>query len=157
MSERLKARLMQLKFISSMFAMAMDELNMVVGPETIQTIFRLMGEKIGESVEQRIKEKYNVSEWTPELFAEKFKTDVLEAALGEGEAEITVNGNELNVILKLCPFKKAGTKIDNKFYCTYTEGLIETAAKKAFPSIEFKSIKLRAVDNCDCNFSVKIN
>lgn len=157
MSERLKQRLMQLKFISSMFSMAMDEFANVMGPETIQTIFRLMGEKIGETVEGRVKEKYKIDSWTPELFAEKFVTDVLEPALGEGEAEITINGSELNVVLKLCPFKKAGTKIDNKFYCTYTEGLIETAAKKAFPNIEFKSIKLRAVDNCDCNFSITIN
>jgi len=157
MSERLKQRIGQLKFISSMFGMAMDEFNNVMGPETIQTIFRLMGEKIGEAVETRVKEKYKIDSWTPEMFAEKFVSDVLDPALGDGQAEITISGNELNVILKLCPFKKAGTKIDNKFYCTYTEGLIETAAKKAFSDIEFKSIKLRAVDNCDCNFSVKIN
>ncbi len=156
MSERLKERLMQLKFISSMFSMAMDEFNNVMGPESIQTIFRLMGEKVGESVEKRIKQKYKVDSWTPELFAEKFVSDVLEPAMGEGEAEISINGNELSVILKLCPFKKAGIKIDNKFFCTYTEGLLETAAKKAFPDVEFRSIKLRAVDNCDCNFSLTI-
>ena len=156
MSVSLKARLKQLKFISSMFSNAMNEFNNVMGPESIQTIFRLMGEKVGETVEKRIKEKYKVDSWTPELFADKFASDVLEPAMGEGEAEISINGNELNVILKLCPFKKAGTKIDNKFYCTYTEGLIETAAKKAFPDVEFKSIKLRAVDNCDCNFSITI-
>ena len=142
MSVSLKARLKQLKFISSMFSMAMDEFNNVMGTESIQTIFRLMGEKVGETVEKRIKEKHKVDSWTPELFADKFVSDVLEPAMGEGEAEISINGNELNVILK--------------FYCTYTEGLIETAAKKAFPDVEFKSIKLRSVDNCDCNFSITI-
>ena len=58
MSERLKARLKQLKFISSMFSMAMDEFDKVMGPETIQTIFRLIGENQGAVVEQRLKEKY---------------------------------------------------------------------------------------------------
>ena len=102
MSVSLKARLKQLKFISSMFSIAMDEFNNVMGPESIQTIFRLMGEKVGETVEKRIKEKYKVDSWTPELFADKFVSDVLEPAMGEGEAEISINGNELNVILKLC-------------------------------------------------------
>ena len=70
MSAGLKARLKQLKFISSMFSMAMDEFNNVMGPETIQTIFRLIGERQGEAVEKRVKEKNNVDKWTPELFQE---------------------------------------------------------------------------------------
>jgi len=143
-----------LKFIASMFRMSMEEFNNVMGPETIQTIFRLLGEKIGESVEKRIKEKYNVNTWTPELFAEKFVSDVLIPALGPGGAEINVDGSNLNVVLKVCPFKKAGIDISNKFYCTYTEGLIETAAKKALGNVELKSLKLRSIDDCDCTFNV---
>lgn len=39
---RSKQIIMQLKFIASMFKMAMEEFNSVMGPETIQTIFRLI-------------------------------------------------------------------------------------------------------------------
>lgn len=156
MSERLKERLKQLKFISSMFSMAMDEFNNVMGPETIQTIFRLIGERQGEEVEKRLREKYNIAKWTPELFAEKMSKDVIDPAVGTGSSEITVKGNELSVIVKDCPFKRAGIKIANKFYCTYTEGLIETAAKKALNAKEFESIELRAVAKCDCKFLLKL-
>jgi hypothetical protein len=156
MSERLKQRLKQLKFISSMFSMAMDEFDNVMGPETIQTIFRLIGERQGEAVEKRLKEKYGIDKWTPELFAEKLTNDVIDPAVGTGASEVSIDGNELNVTIKDCPFKRAGIKISNKFYCTYTEGLIETAVKQALGNIEFKSLKLRAVDNCDCSFLMKI-
>ena len=156
MSERLKRRLKQLKFISSMFKLAMDEFNNVMGPETIQTIFRLIGERQGEAVEKRLREKNKIENWTPELFAEKIIQEVIEPAVGTGESEIKFDQDELAVIIKECPFRKAGINISNKFYCTYTEGLIETAAKKALDIKEFKSIKLRAIDNCDCNFILKM-
>ncbi len=155
MSERLKARLNQLKFISSMFSLAMDEFNNVMGPETIQTIFRLIGERQGEVVVQRLKEKYKIDKWTPELLAEKISKDVIDAAVGEGASNVSLSGNEMKVVIKDCPFKKAGIKIGNKFFCTYTEGLIDTISKKALGDTEFKSLKLRSVDNCDCEFSIK--
>jgi hypothetical protein len=156
MSERLKDRLKQLKFISSMFSMAMDEFNNVMGPETIQTIFRLIGERQGEAVEKRLRNKYNINKWTPELFAEKLTKDVIEPAVGTGESEINIKGNEISVVIKDCPFKRAGIKIANKFYCTYTEGLIETIAKKALGAKEFESLELRAVAKCDCKFLLKL-
>ena len=139
-----------LKFVASMFKMAIDEINNIMGQESLQTIFRLMGERIGEGIAKRI----NVN--TPEAFAEKFVKDVLEPALGAGGAEINLDGGELTVNLKVCPFQKAGIDISNKFYCTYTEGLVETAAKNSLGNITFKSEKLRAVDNCDCSFKIKI-
>lgn len=139
-----------------MFSMAMDEFDNVMGPETIQTIFRLIGERQGETVEKRLREKYNIDKWTPEQFAEKLINDVIDPAVGTGASEIKIDGNELYVTIKDCPFKRAGIEISNKFYCTYTEGLIETAVKKALNNIEFKSLKLRAVDNCDCSFLIKV-
>lgn len=156
MSARLKDRLKQLKFISSMFSMAMDEFNNVMGPETIQTIFRLIGERQGEDIENRLRKKYHIDKWTPELFAEKLSKEVIDSAVGTGASEVSINGNELSVLVKDCPFKRAGIKIANKFYCEYTLGLIETAAKKALNINDFKSVKLRAVDNCDCSFLLKV-
>ena len=155
MTERLKERLNQLKFISSMFNMAMVEFNNVMGPETIQTIFRLIGERQGEVVEQRWREGDGITNWTPELLAKKISTDLIDVAVGEGSSDITVNGNEMKVVIKDCPFKQAGIKIGDKFYCTYTEGLIDTISKKALGNTEFKSLKLRSVDNCDCEFTIK--
>jgi len=156
MSERLKQRLRQLKFIATMFNMAMDEFNNVMGPETIQTIFRLIGESQGEAVEKRLKEKYKIDKWTTELFAEKVVKDVIDPAVGVGNSEIKVNNNEMTIIIKECPFKKAGIKIGEKFFCTYTEGLIDTISKKAFNNTEFKSVKLKSTEVCDCTFNVTI-
>ena len=156
MSERLKERLKQLKFISSMFSMAMDEFNNVMGPETIQTIFRLIGERQGEAVEKRLREKHNIEKWTLELLAEKLSKDVIDAAVGTDASEIIIKNDEILVIIKDCPFKRAGIKIANKFYCTYTEGLIETIAKKALGIESFESFELRAVAKCDCKFLLKL-
>lgn len=139
-----------------MFSMAMDEFNNVMGPETIQTIFRLIGERQGEAVEKRLREKYAINKWTPEDFVEKLSTDVIDSAVGTGASEININGDELTVTIKDCPFKRAGIKISNKFFCTYTEGLIETAVKHALDKIEFKSLTLRAIDNCNCSFLIKV-
>ncbi|MFX1274418.1 MAG: hypothetical protein ACFFBP_18785 [Promethearchaeota archaeon] len=138
----------QLKFIASMFRMAMEEISTIMGEESVQVIYRLLGEKIGESVAKRIQTN------TVETFSDKFLKDVLFPALGDGGAEIIQEGNTLTVILKVCPFQRAGIDISNKFYCTYTEGLIETAAKQTLGEIEFKSEKLRATDNCDCTFKI---
>lgn len=151
MSERLKERFKQFKFLTSMFKMAITEIDNIMGHESLQTIFRLMGERVGESVGKRINAK------TPEDFASKFLKNVLQPALGAGGAELTVSGKEISVILKVCPFKEAGIDISNKFYCTYTEGLIETAAKNSLGKVELVSEKLRAVDKCDCSFKIKLD
>lgn len=144
----------ELKFIASMFRMAMQEFNNVMGPESIQTIFRLIGEKQGEAVEKRLKEKFKITAWSPEIFAEKFTKDVLDPALGEGKSEIHVEDQEIKVILKECPFNRAGMDISNKFYCTYTQGLIETAAKKALGSIHLETVGLRSEGKDQCNFRI---
>ena len=94
---------------------------------------------------------------TTKKYAEKFLKEVLEPALGTDGAIISIDGNNMRVTLKACPFQKAGIDISNKFYCTYTQGLIETAAKESLKNIEFKSDKLRATDNCDCSFNIQIN
>ncbi len=144
----------QLKFIASMFRMAMAEFNNVMGPESIQTIFRLIGENQGAAISKRLQDKFKLASWTPSDFAQKFVENVLDPALGKGQSEIKINGKELTITLKACPFKQAGIDIANKFYCTYTEGLIDNTAKKLLKNTEFKSIKLRSKDNCDCTFKV---
>ncbi len=144
----------QLKFIASMFRMAMEELNNVMGPESLQTIFRLMGERVGERVEKRLKKEYKIKDWKPEQFAEVFVKDILNTAIGEGGAEINFKNNELLVKINVCPFQRAGINISNKFFCTYTEGLIETAAKKALGNLIFKNESLKSNGQSSCNFKL---
>jgi len=154
--DRLKERLRQLKFIVSMFKLGMEKFDEVMGPESIQTIFRLIGELQGEEIEKRLKQNHKIDNWTKELLAEKLQNDVLNPALGEDQSEIKVESDGLTVKMKVCPFKKAGIDITGKYFCTYTEGLIETVAKLALGDGEFTSVKLRSVDNCDCEFKIKV-
>ena len=147
-------RINQLKFIASMFKMSMDEFNNVMGPESIQTIFRLIGENQGAAIEKRLKEKFKVESWTPEKLSELLIKDVFETAIGEGSAEIDVAGNELTVKIKVCPFSKAGIKIDDKFYCTYTEGLIDTVSKLALKDTEFNTELLQSDGKDCCQFKI---
>jgi predicted ArsR family transcriptional regulator len=154
--DRDKRRLGQLKFIASMFQLVMKELDNVMGPESIRTIFRLIGERQGEEIEKRMKDKFRVDDWTPEKFAEKLIQDVFDPALGEGQAEIKIEGEDLIISLGVCPFKRAGIDTSNKFYCTYTEGLIETVADKALGGVTFKSEDLISEGKPCCTFKLKL-
>jgi hypothetical protein len=155
--ERLKRRIEQLKFIASMFRMTMEELDNVMGPESIKTIFRLIGERQGEKVEARLKDKFKIDKWTPEVFAEKLISDVIEPAIGTDKCVIKRDENELTVHIKVCPFKKAGIDISNQFYCTYTQGLIETSAKAALGDISFSTDDLISTGEECCIFKIKMN
>ncbi|MHA1527319.1 MAG: hypothetical protein ACTSQD_09820 [Promethearchaeota archaeon] len=134
----------------------MEKFDDVMGPESIQTIFRLIGEHQGEEIEKRLKQTHKIDNWTKELLAEKLQNDVLNPALGEDQSEVKVESDGLTVKMKVRPFKKAGIDITGKYFCTYTEGLIETVAKLALGDGEFTSVKLRSVDNCDCEFKIKV-
>ncbi|MBD3339015.1 MAG: hypothetical protein GF353_07895 [Candidatus Lokiarchaeota archaeon] len=151
-----KERLKQLKFIASIFKMSMEEFNKVMGPETIQTVFRLIGENQGKAIEERIRKKYDIKQWTPELFAEKLVQEVFEPAIGKDNSEITRDGDELTVIVKACPFKKAGIDISDKFYCTYTQGLVETVAKETLQDISFKTECLQSTGETECIFKIQL-
>lgn len=154
--KRNKKRLGQLKFIASMFQMVMKELDNVMGPESIRTIFRLIGERQAESIEARMKNKFNIDKWTPEKFAEKLIQDVFEPALGEDQAEIEIKEDQLVISLGVCPFQRAGIETSNKFYCTYTEGLIETVAKKALGNVSLVSEDLISEGKPCCTFKIQL-
>lgn len=156
MPDRIDRRIKQLKFIASMFRMSMDEFNNVMGPESIQTIYRLIGESQGKNIEERLRKNMKIEDWTPQDLAKGLIEGVFEPAIGDEQAEISIDKDVMTVILKACPFKQAGIKIEDKFYCNYTEGLIETIAREALDIKEFKSEKLRAVDNCDCTFKITL-
>ena len=145
----------QLKFIASIFKMVLAESYNVMGPETIQTIFRLVGENQGTAIEKRLTAKYKETSWTPEKFAEALIKDVIEPALGEGQADFAVNNGEVTINIKVCPFKAANMKISDKLYCTYTQGMTETAFASALGDIEFTVEQLIADRQPACVFKIK--
>ncbi|MHA1144282.1 MAG: methanogen output domain 1-containing protein [Candidatus Helarchaeota archaeon] len=153
MSEDIK----KLKFISSIFKMSIQEMNNIMGPETIRTVYRLIGERIGTNVVERMKKKFKIDNWTPSNFSEALVNDVLEPVLGEGGAELTAEGNDVRVKLNVCPFESADMDISHQFYCTYTEGLIETAAKTAFGKAELEKITLKAEGKPCCEFIIHLS
>ena len=146
----------QLKFIASMFKMSLKEFDRIMGPESIQTVFRLIGESQGEAVEMRMRKRYKIEDdWTPEKFAELLVKDVLLPALGEGNAEYKIDNNDIILTVKVCQFLRAGLNIKNQHFCNYTEGLIENAAKKALGNVKLISENTIAKGN-DCGiFRIK--
>jgi len=153
MSEDIK----KYKFISSIFKMSIQEMNNIMGPETIKTVYRLIGEKIGEGIVKRMKDKFNIDAWTPENFSEAIVKDVLNPVLGEGGAEVKPENGNIRVKLNVCPFELADMDITHLFYCTYTEGLIQTSASKAFgKDIELEQISLKAEGKSCCEFLLKL-
>ena len=147
----------QLKFVAALFKMAIKEIQNVMGPESIQTIFRLMGETQGERIERVMRKKYKTDTWTSDDFIPKLVKDHIEPTLGEWNVEYKIDGNEITLSLAVCPFQRAGISITSKLYCTYTEGMIETAIQKALKNIEFTTEELKASGNKNCVFKVKIN
>ena len=138
-----------------MFSMAMDEFNNVMGPETIQTIFRLIGERQAKEICKRLKDKYK-EDWTLEKLGDVIVNNVINPAVGVGKSEFKINDGKMTITIKACPFKSAGIKISNQFYCQYTEGLIFSIAEILLGKINLDMIKLRAIDNCDCCFLLKV-
>ena len=82
--------------------------------------------------------------------------DVFEPAIGKENADIQIQGNLITLTIKACPFKKAGIKIEDKFYCTYTEGLIDTVSKIALKNTEFKTEQLQSNGNDCCKFRINL-
>jgi predicted ArsR family transcriptional regulator len=146
----------QLKFIVSVFKLTTQEILNVMGPESVQTVFRLMGEHQGEAIERRLRKKYKVdNQWKINDFGEAIVKDVINPSLGEEAATYTINNGELTLKIGICPFERANMKISTKLYCTFTEGMIETAFKKALKNIEFKREALIADRKEQCIFKVK--
>ena len=144
-----------LRFIASIFKLTTQEILNVMGPESVQTLFRLIGENQGEAVEKRLRKKYNITDWKLDQFAECLTKDVLSPALGEGQVKYTIENGDLTLKIGVCPFERANMKISDKLYCTYTEGMIETAFKKAMKDIEFKPEALIADKKEQCVFKIK--
>ncbi|MHA1684477.1 MAG: hypothetical protein ACTSUE_26300 [Promethearchaeota archaeon] len=128
-------RLMQLKFIANIFQYSLKEIKDTLGFEALTMIFRRVGESVGESVVSRFKGKYS----TIDEFCSLMIKHVIAPVVGEGSVNCQRDGNKLTFTLDACPYKKAGFPIkDMAFFCDYTEGLLDTAIKEAFPEKKFE-------------------
>jgi hypothetical protein len=127
-------RLMQLKFIANIFQISLDEIKLTLGEEALTMIMRRVGESVGEKIAARLKGKYT----TVQEFCNLVIKDVMEPVVGAGKATAIVTGNDIKFVLESCPYKKAGFPIMKMgFFCNYTEGLIDSSVKAAFPGTKF--------------------
>jgi len=143
------------RFITRVFALLMSRLDAIAGRETVRTVFRLIGESVGERVEARLKEKYNVNSWTLERIVELLATDVIAPVIGTNNVSFEGSGGEMKVMFTVCPFEKLGFDIASKFYCTYTHGVIEEAARKALGNVEVEAENLRSEGADKCIFRIR--
>ncbi|MBD3351449.1 MAG: hypothetical protein GF364_08175 [Candidatus Lokiarchaeota archaeon] len=130
-------RVKQLKFIASIFNLALEEIQDTLGFETLTMIFRRVGEVSGKKIAERFNGQYN----NIDEFGKLLIDFVINPVIGEGKGHISKEGDNLIVKLDACPYKKAGgfPIEDMRFFCHYTEGMIDTAIKTAFPDDEFKT------------------
>ncbi|MEM1512880.1 MAG: methanogen output domain 1-containing protein [Candidatus Jordarchaeales archaeon] len=143
------------RFITRVFALLMSRLDAIAGRETVRTVFRLVGESVGERVEARLRKKYGVDSWTPEKFVELLAMDIIAPAVGTDNVSFESSGGEMKVTFTVCPFEKLNFDITSKFYCTYTHGVIEEAARKALGDVEVKAEKLRSEGADKCVFTIR--
>ncbi|MBD3188693.1 hypothetical protein GF325_17835 [Candidatus Bathyarchaeota archaeon] len=148
-------RLMQLKFIANIFQYSLKEIKETLGFEALTMIFRRVGESVGEQIVGRFKGKYESIEEFCKLMIEH----VISPVVGEDAVRCDISGNTLTFTLDACPYKKAGFPIkDMSFFCHYTEGMLDTAIKEAFPGKEFAMDlpdQLISKEGCDtCVFKV---
>ncbi|MBS7287725.1 MAG: hypothetical protein KIH01_02990 [Candidatus Freyarchaeota archaeon] len=142
------------RFITRVFALLMGRLDAIAGKETIRTVFRLVGESIGEQVEARLREKYGVNSWSLERFVELLARDVIAPVVGEDNVSFNISGEIAKVTFTVCPFEKLNFDITSKFYCTYTHGVIEEAARKALGDVNVEVESLRSEKADKCTFRV---
>lgn len=150
-------RQLQLKFIASIFNLTLKEIKDTLGFETLTMIFRRVGESSGENIANRFRGKYN----SIEEFGKILIDNIISPIIGEGKGTMIKNGDSYVFKLDACPYKKAGgfPITDMSFFCDYTQGMIETAIKTAFPNkkFEFKTESLISNKCENCSFSLKIS
>ena len=123
-------RFMQLKFISSIYNKSLEEIELVMGPETLTMLMRRIGENTAEDYIKLIKGKFNSLNDLVEVIV----SDVLTPVIGKGKASSNAAENKVLITLNACPYKNAGFKINKMpFFCHYTEGLIFHLIELAFP------------------------
>ena len=148
MSLNKNKRMLQLKFIASIFNMSLQEIRDTLGFETLTMIFRRVGEKAAENIVKRLTGKFT----SIEEFCSLLVDDVFAPVIGEDMASYAIDNDKITFTLKACPYKKAGGYPiqDMSFFCHYTEGLIDHAVKTAFPSKSFFTEPVHLISQAGC-------
>ncbi|MEM1658796.1 MAG: hypothetical protein QXX87_04810 [Candidatus Jordarchaeales archaeon] len=141
-------------FITRVFKNLMNKIDAIAGKETVRTVFRLVGESVGERAEARMREKYGVKNWSLEKFVELLAKDVVAPVIGEKFVSFESSDGKARIIFTACPFEMLNFDITSKFYCTYTHGLIEAAARKALGDVKVYTESLRSDKNDKCTFVI---
>jgi predicted hydrocarbon binding protein len=140
------------KFSDTIFKNVIARLEETMGAGTIRAVFRLVGKDLGKNAAKRINGGQNISQCTLCEFAKTFVNDVIVPVTGSNGVTLKNSSpKEVEIDILVCPFEKMGFDIKNKFYCTYTEGLIQKVFEEKLgkePSIKIKSLKSDGGDKC---------
>jgi predicted hydrocarbon binding protein len=139
-------------FSGNIFKNVIARLEETMGSGTIRAVFRLVGTDLGKRAAERIKSSKNISKCTLGDFAKTFVDEVIAPVTGsDGVTLKNSSPNEVEIDILVCPFEKMGFDISNKFYCTYTEGLIGRVFEEKLgkeTSIKIKSLKSNGGGKC---------
>ncbi|MEM3526695.1 MAG: methanogen output domain 1-containing protein [Candidatus Jordarchaeaceae archaeon] len=140
------------RFSHTIFKNVIARLEETMGDGTIRAVFRLVGKDLGKSAAKRITSNHSISQCSLCEFAKIFMNEVIAPVTGsDGVAIKNSSSDEVELEILTCPFEKMGFDISHKFYCTYTEGLIERVFEEKLgkgPSIKIKSLKSDGGDKC---------
>jgi predicted hydrocarbon binding protein len=139
-------------FSGTIFKNVIARLEETMGADTIRAVFRLVGTNLGKKAAERIRGSQNTSKSTLGEFAKAFVDEVIAPVTGsDGVTLKNLSPNEVEIDILVCPFEKMDFDISNKFYCTYTEGLIGRVFEEKLgkeTSIKIKSLKSDGDDKC---------
>lgn len=140
------------KFSFTIFKNVISRLEETMGDGTIRAVFRLVGKDLGKNAAKRINGNKDTSQCTLSEFANIFVKEVISPVTGSDGVTIKDSSrDEVELEIHVCPFEEMGFDISNKFYCTYTEGLIEKVFEEKLgkePTIKIKSLKSNGGDKC---------
>lgn len=144
------------KFSGNVFKNVIARLEETMGAGTIRAVFRLVGRDLGKRAVERIKNKQEISNCTLGEFAKIIIDEVIAPVTGNNGVTLRESPENVEIDISVCPFEKMGFDISNKFYCTYTESLIEKVFEEKFGKeiiIKINSLKSAGGDKCSFQIS----
>ncbi|MGQ9720437.1 MAG: hypothetical protein ACUVXA_03850 [Candidatus Jordarchaeum sp.] len=144
------------KFSGNVFKNVIARLEETMGAGTIRAVFRLVGKDLGKRAAERIKNEQEISNYTLGEFAKIIVYDVIAPVTGNDGVMLRESPENIEIDISVCPFEKMGFDISNKFYCTYTESLIETVIEEKLGKeviIKINSLKSAGGDKCSFQIS----
>ncbi|MEX2707217.1 MAG: hypothetical protein Q6352_018455 [Candidatus Freyrarchaeum guaymaensis] len=139
------------KFSNTVFKNVIARLEETMGMGTIRAVFRLIGRDLGKRAAERIKGSHDISNLTLGEYAKIFVDEVIAPVTGSDGVTLKESPDGVAIDIWVCPFEKMGFDISNKYYCTYTESLVERFFEEKFGeemSLTITSLKSSGGDKC---------